>query len=843
MAEIFLNILLDKSNNIFLLPKQITMKRMILLLCLLVTAYAQAQKMVIHGTVKDIDTKEILSFGKIILLNNNSHMVTDAEGKFSLLLSQPLANLKLKVIYPGYQTDTFTLVVGKSDYIIYLKSEQEGLNEVTVISGSPKAILISENPIAISGVSQKTIDKTIESNIIEALVKKVPGLNAVKTGPNISKPFIRGLGYNRVLTLYDGIRQEGQQWGDEHGIEVDAYAIDKAEVIKGPASLMYGSDALAGVVSMFPFRPANKDGKIKGRFLNEYHNNNGLTGSGLRLYNGYGQWYWITTGSYRLAKNYINRIDGRVYNTGFREINGTASAGYNSTKGYSNLTVTLYDNIQGIPDGSRDSLSRKFTRQTAEGASDDIKNRLQVSEAALNSYKLSPIHQHIQHYRIYTNNHYQTGKGEVETTIGFQQNIRREYSHPAAPQQAGLFVRLNTINYGVKYISTFFLNTEITVGFNGMYQNNRSKEATDFPLPDYHLLDLGTYLFGKWKQDKLTISAGLRYDTRELQSRDFYKGYNSATGFDEQVFLPNTPGAILQFPALQKNFSGVSVSLGLTYRLTKHLNLKANAARGYRSPNITEIASNGLDPGAHIIYLGNRNFIPEFSFQQDIGFIANFKDITGFLSVFNNHIQHYIYLTQLADAAGNAITDAQGNKTFQYHQASAQLYGLEASLELHPVTWNGFGFNNNIALVYGLNKKADYKNMGTEGEYLPLIPPAKWICDISQKLKINSKIITPVDLKAEMEYNAAQSHFLSLYNTETYTPAYTLINVSAGTQIKYAQNNTLQLQFQVNNLFDMTYKSNLSRLKYFEYYSRSPNGHLGIYGMGRNICAKIILGF
>ncbi len=76
-------------------------------------------------------------------------------------------------------------------------------------------------------------------------------MEAVKTGPNHSKPYIQGLGYNRVLTLYDGIREERQQWGDEHGVPIDHYIIESAEVIKSPVSLMYGLDAIAGVLSRF----------------------------------------------------------------------------------------------------------------------------------------------------------------------------------------------------------------------------------------------------------------------------------------------------------------------------------------------------------------------------------------------------------------------------------------------------------------------------------------------------------------------------------------------------------------------------------------------------------------
>jgi iron complex outermembrane receptor protein len=205
-------------------------------------------------------------------------------------------------------------------------------------------------------------------------------------------------------------------------------------------------------------------------------------------------------GSYRIAKNYSNKVDGPIYNTGFDEKNASALIGYNSRSGYSHLNFTLYDNLQGIPDGSRDSLSRKFTKQVLEGAADDIINRPVVSAAELHSYTLSPLHQHIQHYRMYSNNHYKLNAGDVDISLGLQQNIRREYSHPTAPDQAGLFVRLNTVNYGIKYIAPLLYDIEISAGINGMYQNNKSRNATDFPIPDYHLFDAGAYTYAKWKK-------------------------------------------------------------------------------------------------------------------------------------------------------------------------------------------------------------------------------------------------------------------------------------------------------------------------------------------------------
>jgi len=716
------------------------------------------------------------------------------------------------------------------------------LNEV-VVTGVSRATPLRENPVAITRISAKSIDRSVETNIIDVLVQHTPGLNAVKTGPNISKPFIRGLGYNRVLTLYDGIRQEGQQWGDEHGIEVDAYNIDHAEVIKGPASLLYGSDALAGVVSLFPYLPSEKDGQLHGRFLSEYQDNNGLFGNGLRLSYSNSHWSYAIRGSFRQARNYTDRIDGRVYNTGFRENNLSWTTGYTASKGYTYFNATLYDDLQGIPDGSRDSLTRKFTRQVFEGSADDLKNRPIVPDDVLNSYVLSPLHQHIRHYRLYTNNHYQAGNSVIDATLGFQQNIRREYSHPTAPAQAGLFVRLNTINYGLLWQMPERRHINIALGANGMYQNNQSRNATDFPIPDYHLFDKGIFLYGKWKGGPVTLSGGIRYDARSVKGGDFYTAIDPGTGFTRQVSLPDTAGATLQFPALDKNFSGTSLSFGLTYQLTGKISLKVNLARGYRSPNLTELSSNGLDPGAHIIYLGNRDFSPEFSFQQDLGINAYFDDLTFSSSLFINNIRHYIYLRQQTGVNGNPLTDAQGNKTFQYQQASARLYGAEAAADLHPKIWKGFQWNNTFAVVYGINTQNSLRGKGIAGEYLPLIPPLQWLSHISQEIRTGSATFTTLRPGAGLEYNGAQNRYMGLYNTETYTGSYTLVDLSLSLTVRYAKNHSLEFLAQVNNLFDEAYQSHLSRLKYFEYYTHSPNGHLGIYGMGRNSCIKMILGF
>lgn len=812
---------------------------LLLLIFCSVNTFIYAQNRTISGTIMDADTKVPIEFCNVFQSKDQFATISDENGRFNLLISASVHKSFLIFHSIGYRPDSIPIRPDKDNYQIFLHAENLLLEDI-VITGATRATLIKENPVSITAISRKQIEKATESNIIDALVKNVPGLNAVKTGPNISKPFIHGLGYNRVLTIYDGMRQEGQQYGDEHGLEVDHYNIDKAEVIKGPAGLLYGSDAIAGVISLFPVIPTGNEGTFYGKYLSEYQTNNNLIGNGVTLNFSRERLLFALRGSYRTAKNYRNPTDGRVYLTNFNESNFSAFAGFKSKKGYTHLNFTLYDNNQGIPDGSRDSLTRKFTKQIFEGENDDLKTRPIVSDKELNTYKVPDLAQHIQHYRIYVQGFYQIGKGEVDYLLGGQQNTRREYTHPSMPQQAGMYMRLNTLNYGIRYNAPKFANIETSLGVNGMLQNNKNKDATDFPIPDYHLYDGGMYLYARIKKGKWSVSGGVRYDLRLVQWNDFYVGINPETGFEHQTHA-NDSKANLQFPEYQNSFHGISGSIGTTYKISPNINLKANIGRAYRSPNITEIGSNGLDPGAHIIYLGNRNFKPEFSLQEDFSISLRYKNISAEAGFFNNNIQNYIYMATVADAQGFPITDAQGNRTYQYQQSSAHLFGSELWFAVHPERLVGFRWDNSLSIVYGLNKNPEFKGKGNEGEFLPLMPPLKVTSRIEYEVKPHTGRLLSITPGFEMEYNHAQNRYLALNGSESFTPEYTLFNLGLNAEVKYNNSKAIQIILQLNNMLDKAYRSHLNRLKYFEYYSSSPNGHDGIYDMGRNLSLKIIV--
>lgn len=712
-----------------------------------------------------------------------------------------------------------------------------------VITGLVKGSSVRDASVPIVRVTERQIDRTTESNLIDVLVRNVPGLQAVKTGPNISKPFIRGLGYHRVLTLYDGLRQEGQQWGDEHGIEVDPYAIERAEVIKGPASLMFGSDALAGVVSLFPSIPKPVDAHWHGKGVSEYQSNNGLIGNGLALERSLAHAYFGLRGSWRLAKSYQSPVDGRVYQTGFRETNLSALFGYRSDKTNIRLNLTLYNDRQSIPDGSRDSLSRRFTRQVNEGDQDTITSRPLVSDEALNTYANPDLSQLIRHYRAYLRAEHRVGEGSIEWTLGWQRNERAEFVHPTNPSLPGMSMQLNTINYALRYDLPSPGRWKTSIGFNGMGQENKNRAATDFPVPDHRLFDIGAYVHAKWTSGDWVVTGGLRQDLRIDRWSDLYVRKNSSTGFEQQVFQPDTAGASRRYTAFHRTFTGMSASLGLSWRTSDHVSLKVNIGRAYRAPNITELASNGLDPGAHIIYKGDKDFIPEFSWQEDIGLNLRYEGFTADLSLFNIHVDHYIYQALVVDGGGRPIVDAQGNRTYAYRQEAAQLHGAEWWSVVHPAGWRGFRFENNVSFVYGYNKGPAFQGKGLQGEFLPFIPPLKWLSSLSWVIRSGRDRSANFTPRIDLECAARQDRYLALHGTETATPGYALVHAGLTADMRLRSGLSLQWQLQVNNLFDAVYQSNLSRLKYFEYYSAAPNGRSGIYNMGRNVCVKLILGW
>jgi len=800
-------------------------------------------KITLSGIVTDAKTKLPLGGASVYIPDLKLGVVTDSLGKFTIK-NLPTGTFLIEIKYEGYKT--FSQPISLKDVsVVQNFALEETVTEVSevVVTGSSKATQIKRNPVPIISINHDYLVTNISTNAIDAIAK-VPGVRAVTTGPNVSKPFIRGLGYNRILTLYDGMRQEGQQWGDEHGIEMDQYAINRVEVIKGPASLSYGSDALAGVVNLIPTQFA-PEGKMISDLMMDYQTNNKMFGGSGMMSETKNGFEWLARISHKQATNYQNKVDGRVFGTSYNETDANASIGLHRKWGYSHLDFVLFDDLQEIPDGSRDSATWKFTRQITEA--DTV--RQIVSDADLNSYKIEPLHQHVQHYRIFSANNFILNNGSrLLINLGYQKSVRREFSHPEIPYQnvPGLYLQLNSYTYDIKYSLSDIDNWSITLGTNGMYQQNTVTNGTEFVIPSYHQFDIGPFVTAKKTFGKLDIAGGIRYDNRTFHNDQLYTKPNPISGFDTPVYGADTIGADNPFKNYSHTFSGVSGSVGATYNFSEKVSVKANVSRGFRAPNIAEISANGVHPGTGFYQIGNDNFLPEFSLQEDIGIVYSSKFAVIEFNLFNNFINNYIYNQKLIGVNGldSVIAGSGVAQTFKFQSSRANLYGGELSIDLHPT--KSLHFENSISAVYAENRGiAGGKPVADTEKYLPFIPPLHGISELRLDFDIKSLNIKHGFIKAQMEYYANQDRIYSAYGTETRTPGYTLFNAGVGGSfVNKSGKTTCSIYLMANNIFDVVYWDHLSRLKYFygNYLNPSatdnPREH-GIYSMGRNISFKI----
>jgi len=757
--------------------------------------------------------------------------IADNNGNFEIN-NIPSGTYLVEVKFIGYKTILKNIYFNSDKEVNFQMEIAVTEENEIVITGSSKATSIRRNPVPIVVINKDFLQQNLHTNIIDA-ISKVPGITSVTTGPNVSKPFIRGLGYNRIVTLYDGVRQEGQQWGDEHGIEVDENTVDRVEVIKGPSSLIYGPDAIAGVINLIPAKPV-ENRKVVANVMTEYQTNNRLIENSANISGHQSDLIWGGTFTHKIATNYKNKYDGRVYQTGFEETDGSINIGLNKKWGFSHLGISYFDDLQEIPDGSRDSASRKFTKQIT----DEDTFRPIVSDEELSSYRISDIHQHVQHFRVYSTNNFLFRNGRLAVNLAFQNSVRREFSHPevAVP---GLYLTLKSYTYDLKYYFPETKGFSVTSGVNGMYQLNNSDQGTEFIIPSYNQFDFGPFVFFKKTSGNLEVAAGVRYDLRTFDNDALFTATDPVSGFEKSV-PENTANPQKKFSSYKNTFSGFSGSAGFSYKINKEWSVKANIGRGFRSPNISEISSNGVHPGTKIYQLGNENFKPEFNIQEDIGINFNSTHVTINADLFNNDVQNYIYNKKLSASAGGDSVIIPGNQTFKFVASNANLYGGELSVDIHPHPLDWLHFENSLSVVYGTNKgSSETGKINDSAKYLPFIPPVHTISELRANFK-KTGFLSNAFVKIQLELYAAQDRAYLENNTETPTPGYQLVNAGFGMDILNKKGNAiLNLSFFGNNLFDVAYQSNLNRLKYFEDYQGNYTGHNGIYNMGRNFGIRI----
>ncbi len=706
-------------------------------------------------------------------------------------------------------------------------SNQE-LDEV-IITGVSSATEKQSEPIPVSSIAHKDLLENSATNIIDA-ISIAPGVNQMTHGASISKPFIRGLGYNRVVVVNDGVRQEGQQWFDEFGVEVDEYSVDKVEVLKGPASLSYGSDAMAGVINMIAAPPL-AEGQMKGNVLVNYQTNNGLIAESFNLAGNNKGLFWDLRYSNKMAHAYKNQYDGYVANSGYSESNIKGTIGINRKWGYSQLTLSSFDLKLGVIEGARDSATGKFLQHYLVGSNTDSMGI--APESSFKEYNNFPvIHQHIRHYKAVWDNSIALGEGRLNLRLGFQQNNRQEANDMSQGDVFNNYFFLNTVNYDFRYIFPEKNHFEMSVGVNGMDQNSLNK-GTAFVIPEYSIFDIGAFAIAKKTFNKLTLSGGLRYDSRKLQGKDLWVD-------SEGVRLSGpVDGAIANFTAYTSNFSGLSGSLGATYDFTNQFYGKLNIARGYRAPTAAESGANGIHDGTPFYEIGDHNLKAESSLQLDGTLGINTKDFSGEFTGFINQIDNYIFASKLESVLGGdsirydpALALAPG-PAFKYMQGDAVLTGGELVLNIHPEKLSWLHFDNGFSFV-----NAVQKNQSDSSKYLPYTPPAKYRTELKFVLN-NFKAVHNSYFKIGIDHYFEQNKIYYKYGDETVTPAYTLLNAGIGGDVMAHGKTWLHFYIYGANLGDVAYQSSMSRIKYGDV--NNVTGRVGVYNMGRNISIKLVV--
>ncbi|MBK6965167.1 MAG: TonB-dependent receptor [Bacteroidales bacterium] len=778
-------------------------------------------KATLTGNITDKTTRKPIPGATVYIPDLKTGAVTDSNGTYKIE-NLPQTKVLVQVSFIGYN-----LVAEYIDLAATMVRDFELTESVTelkeiVVTGLSKAAESNRTPTPISTIPPLQLLETSASNIIDAIARQ-PGVSQITTGAGISKPVIRGLGYNRVATINDGIRQEGQQWGDEHGIEIDEYSVNKVEILKGPASLSYGSDAMAGVINMLS-APTLPEGTIQGRILANFQTNNGLFGYSANLGGNLKGFLWDFRYSNRMAHAYQNKYDGFVLNSGFRENSAHGMVGLNKSWGYTHLNFSAYNMMPGIVEGERDSATGKLIKPVA--LNDSTEGFEIATDQDDKSYTPETPYQKIHHYKAVLNSTFILKYGSLKSSIGFQQNRRQEYGDILNKDDYGLYFLLNTLNYDLRYNFPEIKNLSISTGINGMLQNSLNK-GSEFLIPDYNLFDFGLFVIAKKTVGQLDLSAGLRYDTRNVTGKDLY-----LNSLGEEVSNTDT-SSIRQFAAFSSNFTGISGSFGATLQLSEKVYTKLNFSRGFRAPNISEISANGTHEGSINYIIGDPGLKAENSFQLDYAVGFNAMHISGEIDLFSNFINNYIFLSKLQGVnGGDSITD--GYSTFRYATGNAQIFGGEFTLDIHPHPLDWLHFENTISYVQSVQK-----NQPDSAKYLPYTPAPRLTSELRASKKKLGKSLVNAYTKFEVEVNLAQNHFYAAFNTETATPGYTLLNFGMGADVLAGAGTLFSIYISVNNLTDVAYQSHLSRLKYAAV--NNVTGRAGVYNMGRNLSFKLIV--
>ena len=608
--------------------------------------------------VVDQETNEPIPMVTVYSVEQQTGSITDHQGDFTLL--KVPQTIVLQFSYVGYETLLVTVNTSEMNKVFYLQPGHLDLDEIVL--SAPQSRLGDDNTIAIEQRSIQMLQASNPINLATAIAN-IPGVSQISTGSGIGKPVIRGLSGSRIVTYAQGIRLENQQWGAEHGLGVGDIGIESVEVIKGPASLLYGADALGGVLYFVDERYAkmnHTDLKASSQFLSNTLGTNNQFGVKLNK----NKLKINLFGSYQSHADYKTPLGLNAHNTRFEEQNFKAAYGFGSNNWVGNLRYSFLKNKFGI---TEEDQAFSSTQDRNFGV---------------------PFQTIVNHNLSWDNTLY-LGEGKIKGTLGYTSNLREEFEE--STHTSALNMELNSFTYNLKWFLPENNETfDWIVGAQGLVQEN-TNHGEERLIPNATTNDIGVFVVTNASLDQWHFQGGLRFDQRQIQSESF------------------TNEGEIQFEGLDVQFNAVNFAFGAAFEFDR-AKIKFNLSSGFRAPNTSELLSNGVHEGTNQYVVGNSSLKSEVATQFDLALDINTTHFDFSIQPFYNTIKDYIFLTP-------SNTTIEGSPRFDYTQSDALLYGGELGFHYHPHDIHWLHLESDVSLVLAENRK---------GDPLPLIPAKRW---------------------------------------------------------------------------------------------------------------------
>lgn len=622
------------------------------------------------GQVLTEGTNEAIPFANVYISSIDLGTTTNLDGSFEISADLP-EQLVVRISAQNFETNIYTV---KSSEYLNARLSPTHIDFEEVIISTPGSEIDNLNIFSVEKIRLNDGAAVNATNLTEAIAN-INGVQNASIGPGISKPVIRGLQGLRVLTLVNGVRIDNQQWGADHGIAVNRLGIESVEVIKGPSSLLYGSDAFAGVIYL-------KDAAFSSQNTMEVS-----AGTRFESVNMGTQSHLM----YKISKNNVRFTAGGLYgnyadyqlpngmylsNSRFKQIGGKTTFAYNKGNYTTNVRYTYSRSRAGIPGHTHDSIFTAETFQTNKQERRDL-IPTQIAENHIISWQ----------------NKWFLKKGEFKTQFSHTQNVLKEFEEKVTI--AALNSRLTNTLLNLTYTHKFGNRFNLITGTQSYFQTHvNGKHWADQLILDYNQWDNGIYALGIYSLEKIKVQFGARIDHRILEVVE--------ENFKENYVSPN-------------------FSVGISNKDQKN-HFRANLSSGYRAPHASELFADGAHHGALRVEQGDINLVPEQSYQIDLSYEKKAEHISAIINPHYSYLTNYITLEQQDTLIDNL-------PVFNYIQFDeAQLFGVDFSIHYHPHFLHPLHIQSGYSYV---------RAASLSGINFNLIPQAKW--DNFIQYKFNSK--------------------------------------------------------------------------------------------------------